>query len=188
MRGVLAVLFLLLAFLLSFAGTAWARAVLPDETRVGVSGPDTNTSTCEIDPLSLYKLAKQAAEKAVRTDPEFAEGYYLLGEATRNISGNDAITYFRAAIERDETYALAWQALGRGQAATNNDTIDEAIVALRQAIELCPEDGWAMAYLANALWRIDRDEEADHWYRRAIEVFPKCEEIKRWYAQFRAEL
>ena len=53
MRRVLAALFLLLAFLLSFAGTAWARAVLPPETRVGVSGPYTNTSTYEIDPLSL---------------------------------------------------------------------------------------------------------------------------------------
>ena len=53
MRRVLAALFLLLAFLLSFAGTAWARAVLPSETHVGVSGPYTNTSTYEIDPLSL---------------------------------------------------------------------------------------------------------------------------------------
>ncbi|REJ91688.1 MAG: hypothetical protein DWQ35_14045, partial [Planctomycetota bacterium] len=57
-------------------------------------------------------------------------------------------------------------------------------VALRTAIDLNPEDGWAMVFLANALWRTDHSEEADLWYRRAIDAFPEYEEMKKWYAQF----
>ena len=133
--------------------------------------------------LGNYASAEHAAEEAVRYDPDFEEAYYLLGEATRKRSRKVAIACYRAAIERDAQYALAWQALGRELAAADS-TLDEAIVALRTAIDLNPEDGWAMVFLANALWRTDHSEEADLWYRRAIDAFPEYEEMKKWYAQF----
>lgn len=136
--------------------------------------------------LSDYESAKQAAEEAINQDPDFEEGYYLLGEAIRHHSREDAVNCFRAAVARNEAYGLAWQALGR-ELAASEDTINESVAALRKAIELDSQDGWAMAYLANALWRLERTDEADTWYQRAIAVFPDCEEMKRWYAQFRSE-
>lgn len=135
--------------------------------------------------LEDYESAKQAAEQAIIEDVDFEEGYYLLGEATRRFSRTDAIGCFRKAIQLDYTYALAWQALGR-ELAADDDTIHEAVTALRRAIELDPEDGWAMAFLADALGRIGRTGEADNWYRRAISAFPGYEEMKRRYAEFRA--
>jgi len=133
--------------------------------------------------LDDYDSAKQAAEQATSEDPDFEEGYYLLGEAVRHSSREKAVGYFRAAIERDESYALAWQALGR-ELVADDETINEGIAALEKAIELDPEDGWAMAFLANALWRTDEIVAADKWYRRAMVAFPDCEEMKRWHEQF----
>lgn len=136
--------------------------------------------------LEDYQSARKAAQRAVDEDPGFEEAHYLLGEATRRFSRKDAIACFRAAVERDESYALAWQALER-ELAADDDSIDEAISALKRAIDLNPDDGWAMAYLANAFWRTDCTGQAEHWYRRAIEVYPDCEEMRRWYSQFRKE-
>ncbi len=137
--------------------------------------------------LGDYESARSASKRAIAEDPSFEEGYYLLGEATRHFSQEEAIGYFRAAIKKDESYALAWQALGK-ELAANNDTLCEAILALRKAIELNPEDGWAMVFLANALWRMDRTDEAENWYQRAVSVFPDCDDVKRSYAQFRSEV
>ena len=133
--------------------------------------------------MADYESAKKAAEQAIILDSEFEEAYYLLGDATRHFSHEDAIGSFRAAIERDASYALAWQALGR-ELATDSATLDEAILALRRAVELDPKDGWAMAYLANSLWKRDCTNEAAQWYERAIGVFPDCEDVRRWYEQF----
>ena len=137
--------------------------------------------------LEDFNSAKEAAEQSIILDPQFEEGYYLLGEAMRHSSRQAAIGHFRTAIELDDDYALAWQALGR-ELAANDDTIPDAILALRKAIELNPNDGWAMAFLANSLWRIDRIEEAELWYRQGTSVLPDCPEIKRWFEQFQNEI
>ena len=137
--------------------------------------------------LGDFESAGHAAEKAILEDANFSEGYYLLGEARRNFSREEAIGYFREAIQRDEKYALAWQALGR-ELAARDDSIHDAIFALRKAIELKPDDGWAMAYLANALWRTDCIDEAKEWYQLAISVFPESIELKEWYEHFRSSI
>jgi tetratricopeptide (TPR) repeat protein len=137
--------------------------------------------------LGDLESAKTAAERAIAEDPEFEEGYYLLGEATCKRCREDAIGYFRKAIELDDSYALAWQALGR-ELAADNDALPEAVSAFRRAIQIDPEDGWALAYLANALWRSGNIEEAAESYQRAIAAFPDCDEMKRWYMQFQSEV
>lgn len=129
--------------------------------------------------------AKAAAQQAIALDPKFEEAHYLLGEALRHESREVAITCYRAAIELDPHYALAWGALGRELAATH-DSRPEAIAALRRAIELDGEDAWSVAFLANALWSSGQLSEADAWFQRAIATFPDRDDMKRWYAQFLA--
>ena len=132
---------------------------------------------------NMYKEAKWACEKAIKLEPDFEEAYYLFGEALKPESSEKAIEYYRKAIKLDSNYQLAWQALGR-ELTAKEDTIDEGIKSLKRAIELDPEDGWAQIYLANALWRTGKIQEADKWYKSAIKIYPEFAQLRKWYNEF----
>jgi len=131
----------------------------------------------------MYADAKDACEKAIELDDAFEEAYYLMGKAVRHESHEQAIRYFKEAISRDHEYHLAWRALGSSLAA-DDTKLQEAIEALRQAITLDPEDGWSKVYLANIFWRMDKYDDADRWYREAIDTYPDLDDVKRWYQEF----
>jgi tetratricopeptide (TPR) repeat protein len=131
----------------------------------------------------MFKKAQSACKKALEIDSNFEEAYYLLGEALKRESPEKAIECFRKALDLDPKYQLSWQALGRVLAGTK-EGIREGITALRKAIELDPDDGWAQIYLANALWKIGDIKEAEKWYKSAIEIYPELPELRKWYEQF----
>ncbi len=132
--------------------------------------------------LDRYAEARAACEKAIECEPDFEEAWYLLGEATKDESRYEAILHYRYAIELDPNYQLAWQALGR-ELLFDREFV-ESIDALKKAIELDPEDGWAMIFLANALAKTGQFDEADRWYQAAIKAFPDYDQFKEWYSEF----
>jgi tetratricopeptide (TPR) repeat protein len=127
--------------------------------------------------------AIHACQKALELDQDYEEAYYLLGEAVRHSSRERAIQYYHQAIMRDPDYQLAWQTLGR-ELVAGKDTIEDGILALCRAVELNPEDGWAKIFLANALARLGKDDEADESYKAAIAAFPEYPAFRTWYAEF----
>lgn len=131
----------------------------------------------------MNEEAKLACLKALELDPDFEETFFLLGEVERSTSYEKAIEYYREAIKQDPQYQLAWQALGSALVA-ERDTVQEGIEALSKALVLDPNDYWALAYLANAYWKIDRIDEADRYYRAAISACPKDAQFHKWYADF----
>jgi len=131
----------------------------------------------------MFQEAISTCKKALEIDPNFEEAYYLLGEAIKDKSYEKAIEYYRKAIDLDNEYQLAWQALGR-ELIANKKSINEGIVALRKAIEIDPEDGWATIFLANALWRIGEIAEADKQYQLAVMTFPDYPKFRKLYKEF----
>jgi tetratricopeptide (TPR) repeat protein len=136
---------------------------------------------------NLSNEALKACENALELEPTFEEAYYLMGEAVKSSSSRKAIVAYRKAIALDSNYQLAWQALGR-ELVGSPKTILEGIAALRMAVHIDSEDGWARIYLANSLWRIGHLKRADYQFKAAIKAFPECEEFRRWYAQFKTAI
>ena len=131
----------------------------------------------------MFLEAISLCKSALNIDQNYEEAYYLLGEATKHKSSEEAIKYYRKAIDLDNEYQLAWQALGR-ELIANKKSINEGIVALRKAIEIDPEDGWAVIFLANALWRIGKIAEADKQFQLAVRTFPDYPKFREFYKEF----
>lgn len=127
--------------------------------------------------------ATDACKKALEINPNYEEAYYLYGESVKNGSREQAIRHYKKAIKIDKNYQLAWQALGR-ELVVKTESIEEGLSALKIAIELDAEDGWAKIYMANALWRIGDVDKADKYYREAISTFPDYPEFRKWYKEF----
>jgi O-antigen biosynthesis protein len=126
--------------------------------------------------------AEQAARRAIQLEPEFEEAYYLLGNALKNHRRDEAIDAYRVALSLDDKYALAWQALGRELLASGD--IRSGMEALQKAVSLDSDDIWSHVYLANALWRLGRLDQADAQYRAAIALDPDSSQLNKWYEEF----
>jgi tetratricopeptide (TPR) repeat protein len=126
--------------------------------------------------------SEEAARTAIKLEPCFEEGYYLLAEALKNRDRAAAIDAYRRAVSLDDKYALAWQGLGRE--LTDRGDLEEGISALTTAVSLDPEDVWSRVFLANALWKANRPAAADEQYLAAIVIAPEFVDVKRWYAEF----
>jgi tetratricopeptide (TPR) repeat protein len=126
--------------------------------------------------------AEEAARAAIRADPAFEEGYYLLGEALKDHDRAAAINAYRTAISLDGNYALAWQALGRELGSCGDK--EGSVRALKKAVELDSTDVWSHVLLANVLWTGGHIREADQEYRIALRLAPEWEDIRRWHAEF----
>ena len=125
-----------------------------------------------LDRLGRHDEAEECLRKALEVDPDFAEAHYNLGYNYRT-EGNFTLAekHFRRAIELDPKYALAYAELGALLAGQKN-RIKEAVNCLRYAIDHNPNDGWSMAYLANALWRLRKLKAAEDQLRRLLELWP----------------
>jgi tetratricopeptide (TPR) repeat protein len=87
-----------------------------------------------------------------------------------NIGYQEAIPYFRKAIELDPKYAKAYN--GLGYALDGQGKYGEAVAADRKAIELNPANAEAYNNLGNALKNQGNAGEAVAAYRKAIEIQP----------------
>ena len=116
--------------------------------------------------------AKECLRKALKVDPDYEEAHYNLGYNYRK-EGKFARAekYLRRAIESDPKYALAYAELGALLAGQKNRA-KEAVRCLRNALNHNPNDGWSMAYLANALWRLRKLKAAEDQYRRLLVLWP----------------
>jgi len=131
----------------------------------------------------MYDKAQVACETALTYDNNFEEAYYLLGEACKKNDRERAISNYRKAINIDNNYQLAWQGLGR-ELVANIAIMDEGIEALKKAILMDDKDGWAKIFLANALWRIGKINEADKQYQSALKAFPEYPKFREFYNEF----
>ncbi|MBO6524839.1 MAG: tetratricopeptide repeat protein [Balneolaceae bacterium] len=127
-----------------------------------------------------YKNAREALEKALTLNENYEEALYLLGEIEEDPL--KAISNFKKAITIDTDYQLAWGSLGR--VYLKQKKFDQAIEALKTAIELDENDIWATVYLANTYWNIGEIKKAELFYSKALLLDPNSEEIKVWYLEF----
>ena len=134
---------------------------------------DSNVLTLHGYVLSLLEQNDEAEEclcKAVNLDPENEETHHHLGRVYRAKGEFDtAEKHLKRAIEINPKYASAYAELG---ALLAKDRPKDAISLLRQAIKYTPNDGWSMAYLADALSRLRKLKAADEQYRRLLELWP----------------
>ena len=128
--------------------------------------------------------AEQCLCKALKLDPDNEETHYNLGRVYR-IKGqfDTAEKHLKRAIEINPKYGFPYAELGELLA---NDRPKEAISVLRKAINYDPNDGWSMAYLADALSRSGKLKAADEQYRRLLELWPNESLPYRSYGDFLA--
>jgi DNA-binding SARP family transcriptional activator/TolB-like protein len=119
----------------------------------------------------------------------YLEGRYLLGKSDE-ASFHEALSRFRAALDRDPTYALAWSGLSDAYdhlagigAMASRDAYSRARSAAQRALEIDPDLAEAHSSLAMALshqyWM---SEDAERHWRRALELKPSDARSRRTYA------
>ena len=137
-----------------------------------------------LDRLGRHDEAEECLRKALKVDPDYDEAHYNLGYIYR-WKGKFALAekHLRRAIEIDPKYALACAELGQ---LLSKDRPKEALGFLRKGLKHNPKDGWSIAYLANALWKLRKLKAADEQYRRLLELWPN-EAMPNWcYGDFLA--
>jgi eukaryotic-like serine/threonine-protein kinase len=114
---------------------------------------------------------KAAAEKALELDPNVAQAYIALGEATRtcDIDLQGAAAAFRRGLELDPNYASGHHWYGIG-ALTPLGRFAEAEAELKRALELDPLSLAINADLATTYMFARRYDEAIEQYQRTLEM------------------
>jgi serine/threonine-protein kinase len=135
---------------------------------------------------ALLQWAPQEAAGSYRavlaSRPWAAVGYCAVGDALRLQNGfDDAIHYYKKALERDPAYSRAHSNLGLALQAQGRT--DEAMDCYRTALRLDPEYGWAHHNLANALREKGRLNEAYDHYQEVIRVDPNNPEVHHGLAR-----
>ena len=131
----------------------------------------------------MFAEAQEACRQAIRLDPGCAKVYFLMGEATKPSSWEDAICWYRRAVQIDADYEKAWRQIG-SCLVKDRETAVEGVAALRRALDLDPKDRWAHILLANGLWKLRHIEEAKSQYERTVALFPDYRPFRRWQNQF----
>jgi TolB-like protein/DNA-binding winged helix-turn-helix (wHTH) protein/Tfp pilus assembly protein PilF len=149
------------------------------------------------------RLTGEERNRLARRTTENIEAYtlYLKGRYfwnKRNEKGfDDAIACFRAGIEIDPSYALAYTGLADCFALEGsmeygitppNDAMPKARAAATKALEIDPEQAEAHASLGLVLWEYDwKRNDAERELRRAIELSPGYATAHQWLAEMLAE-
>jgi TolB-like protein/Tfp pilus assembly protein PilF len=124
-------------------------------------------------------------ERAVQVDPAYARAHVELGAAYATKASylglpelrQHAVASLRRAIELQPGSARAWRELGSVLVDMGQDA--EAMVAIRRALAIDPEDASACSAMGRALFiGRARFAEAAGWFARALERNPKG----GWYA------
>lgn len=108
-----------------------------------------------------YELALEYAKKAIKEQPDSAEGYVCAGRACMSKDTvSDAVSYFAKATEKDPKIGDNFFLLGYAQ-AMNGDTAD-ALKSFTRAIERnCKPDIKGQIYKIMAMINIERREHAN---------------------------
>ena len=98
----------------------------------------------DVAPLAVRPRVRDAAQRAVRANPDLAEAHYALGYQNWILEWNwpAAETAFRRAIDLDPRYA--WTNITLGHLLSQSGRHSEAMAATRRGRELDPQN--AMAY------------------------------------------
>jgi tetratricopeptide (TPR) repeat protein len=119
-------------------------------------------------------------ERAVKVDPAYARAHVELGASYATKASylglpelrQRAVTSLRRAIELQPASARAWRELGSVLIDMGQDA--EAMVAIRRALAIDPEDASACSAMGRALFiGRGRFDEAAGWFARALERNPK---------------
>ncbi|MDD4954622.1 MAG: tetratricopeptide repeat protein [Candidatus Omnitrophica bacterium] len=119
-----------------------------------------------------YDEAIAEFEKALKIDPEFAEGYYGLGYAYCYKNQCDAaLPYFEKAIELSPNYADAIN--GLGYAYGNLGNYDKGIEYYLKTLKIKENNLDALNGLGYAYSSIGKYQEGINYFKKAIKVNPE---------------
>ena len=125
--------------------------------------------------LALDRLdeARECFERALELDPTQGNSHHNMGEVLRR-KGRfaESIEWYRGAIDIDSENVAAYYGMGRALSRLGRD--EQVVEALERAVSLRPEavPPGAVHLLAEALLRLERNEEAIQWYRGVLQIDP----------------
>jgi TolB-like protein/Tfp pilus assembly protein PilF len=124
-------------------------------------------------PQAAYPEAKAAAQKAIALDPTLAEAHASFGKALWNYDFDFAqsLREFETALELNPNYATAHHWYGNSPLASLG-RFEQAIDAVRRAVELDPLSVIFNADLGGTLMLARRYDEALEQLRRTLELDP----------------
>ena len=152
----------------------------------------------EISGKLKLKLTRAEKRRLTKRQTHDAEAYrlYLKGRHHWNRWTKDgfdkAIEYFRQAVDKDPTYALAhagiadtYVLLGWNSYLAPNDAFPKAKAASMHALRLDPDLGEARSSLAAVLWLYEwKWQEAHAEFKRSLALNPAYPTGNHWYAEF----
>ena len=145
--------------------------------------------------LRLTRAEKKQLTKR-HTDNADAYRLYLKGRHHWNRWTEEgfykAIDYFRQAVDKDPTYALAYAGLadcyvllGWNCYLSPKDAFPKGKAAAKTALQLDPDLAEARTSLAAVLWLHDWQwEEAQTEFKRSLELGPTYATANHWYAEY----
>ena len=121
---------------------------------------------------SGIKAAKVICEEAVAMapdDPSLREQLAVLEQSSGDLEG--AVTNAQCAVDMMPSSSDDWMQLGL--ILVRERQFERAAEAFRQSFQLDTENVWALQNLAQSLLKLDRPEEAEREYRRALAIKPR---------------
>lgn len=118
------------------------------------------------------EAAIAAYRQALEVDPNYEEASYNLATLLVTSDPVEAKSLFRAALHEDPEYGIAHREFGK---LLNRQGVAECAAAekhLRRAVDLMPNDPWALLYLGNCLYTQGRRLHALDVFKQAARVFP----------------
>jgi TolB-like protein/tetratricopeptide (TPR) repeat protein len=129
-----------------------------------------STQNGDARPLDVWPRAREAADQAVRANPQLSEAQLASGYVSwvMDWDWRAAETAFRRAVELDPSNAAAHRTLGHALSQLRRQ--DEAKAAMRQARELEPLEPMSWALSAQVAYQAGDYSDAVEYARRAIRV------------------
>lgn len=128
-------------------------------------------------PSGNFDEAKKEFEAELQSNPNNAGAEYVLGEIARQQENwPDAVQHFQRASQLDNGFADAFIGLGRSLMATGKD--EDAVASLQHAVQLQPPNPTGHYYLAIALRRSGKKDEADREFAVYKDASNRADELK----------
>jgi tetratricopeptide (TPR) repeat protein len=122
-----------------------------------------------------YRSAYDVLAQAVAKNPNSTDLLYDQAMAAEKVDRIDVLeTNLRKVIQLKPDYAHAYNALGY-TLADRNTRLNEAYTLVEQALKLAPEDPFIMDSMGWVLYRMNQNDAAITFLKRAFEVRPDAE-------------